>query len=244
MKTVAIVQARMGSTRLPGKVLRPLCGRPMLAQQVRRIAACTTVSEIVLATTTAASDNAIADLASELGVRCFRGSEQDVLWRFVGAARATRAEVVVRLTADCPLIDPQVIDGVVRALQQRFHSFDYAANVLERSYPRGLDAEALFMDVLERMHRIGRTPSAREHVTLDIRQRPDLFACYSVVDPAGDNSDLRWTVDTVEDFALVERLYEDLGLGETLRPYHEVLAHVRANPQLATLNAHIQQKVA
>jgi spore coat polysaccharide biosynthesis protein SpsF len=248
MKTVAIVQARMTSTRLPGKVLRDLRGRPMLAQQIRRLRACTQIDEIAIATTTNATDDPIVELARREGVRWFRGSEHDVLDRYARAARDARADAVVRITSDCPLIDPPCVDAVVAALLRHDGpdgACDYASNVIDRTYPRGLDAEAFFRDTLERVHRLARSQPAREHVTLFIlRERPDLFLLRSVAD-AEDNSDLRWTVDTPEDFAVVDRIYGDLGLAErqpTDVPYHHILAHARSHPDLAAINAHVVQK--
>ena len=239
MKVVFIVQARMTSTRLPGKVLRELAGRPMLAQQIRRLRRCRTAHEIVIATTIKASDNPVLELAAREDVRWYRGSEDDVLARYVGAARETRADAIVRLTADCPLIDPETTDRVVEELLEH-PDCDYAANILHRTYPRGLDAEALWRDTLERIARMARTRAAREHVTILPRaERPDLFLCRSVTD-ARDNSDLRWTVDTAEDFALVRAIYEGLELDRNAAPYAAILDYVRARPQLAGWNAGVE----
>ncbi len=238
MKRAGIIQARMGSSRLPGKVLIDLAGRPLLAQQIRRLRRCRKLDEVVIATTTRGADDPVAALAGAEDVRCFRGSEEDVLARYVGAARECSADVVVRITADCPLIDPEEVDRVVDGLQD----VDYASNVIRRTYPRGLDAEALFRDVLERAARLGTSVRAREHVTWYIlRGRPELFLQRSVED-VEDNSDLRWTVDTPEDLALARRVYADLGLGDAPRPYRDILAHVRAHADISALNARIAQK--
>jgi len=237
MRRVVIVQARMGSTRLPGKVLRDLAGEPMLAQEIRRLREMETADDLMVATTTQATDDPIADLARVLGVPCYRGPEDDVLSRYVGAAHASAADVVIRVTADCPLIDPQQADRVVDALK----GADYAVN---SGYPRGLDTEALYFDVLMRVNRMGQSTKAREHVTWFInRERPDLFVRHVVVDQT-DNSNLRWTVDTPEDLAMIRCLYAALDLGATPRPYRDILAYVRAHPELAAMNATILQKDA
>ena len=229
MKRVVIVQARMTSTRLPGKVLMDLAGRPMLAQQLRRLARCRQVDEIVVATTTNATDDPVVAVARAEGARWFRGSEADVLARYVGAARETKAEVVIRVTADCPLIDPEVSDCVVEALLASQALYDYASNVAQRTYPQGLDTEALFADTLERVNRMARSSSAREHVTHYIlKERPELFSVRSVLDTI-DSSDLRWTVDWPEDLALVRRLYEELDLAQRMTGYREIVAQVRAH---------------
>lgn len=234
----------MTSTRLPGKVLADLEGRPMLSQQLNRLRAMREADEIRVATTALATDDPVEELCRSERIPVFRGDEQDVLSRFLGAARASNADLVVRVTADCPLIDPGESDRVVRELLDREGEADYASNVQQRSYPRGLDTEAFFRDALERMGRRGRSQKAREHVTWFMhRERPDLFSLHSVAD-ARDNSDLRWTVDTAADLEMVRRLYRELDLGRNLRPYREILAHVRAHPEIAAMNREIAQKDA
>jgi len=237
MRRVIIVQARMGSTRLPGKVMLDLGGRPMLARQIAHLQRCLLVDEIVIATTTDARDDILADLASQEGVRCFRGSEDDVLGRYLGAARMTSADVIARITGDCPLIDPAIVDGVFREALDHSSCCDNASNVIARTYPRGLDTEVVFFDALCRADRLATSSLAREHVTTFIyAERPDLFLIRSVTDTE-DNSFLRWTVDTVEDFQAVRALFEELDLATRPRPYREVLAYARAHPELGRMNA-------
>ena len=233
MRRVAIVQARMTSSRLPGKVLMDLAGRPMLARQLARIKRCRRVDDIVVATTTNAADDAVVRTARDEGVRWFRGSEADVLGRYAGAAQEARAEVVVRLTADCPLIDPEITDRVIDALTVPLPPADYASNVLQRTYPVGLDTEALWRDTLDRVARHARSAGAREHVTPYIyAERSDLFLLRSVTDET-DASDLRWTVDVAADLELVRRLYESLGLAERPLPYRELVRYARAHPAVS-----------
>jgi spore coat polysaccharide biosynthesis protein SpsF len=242
MRRVVIVQARMTSTRLPGKVLLDLLGRPMLERQLERLAACECADEIVLAITTNAEDAPLVDLAQRLGVRWHRGSEHDVLSRYVGAARAADADLVVRVTSDCPLIDPLETDIVITELEARRESRDYASNRLEPHLPRGLDTEAVWRDALERMDRMATSKAAREHVTwFCYEERPELFALHSVKRPY-DAHDLRWTVDTADDLAMVRRLYEELGLAEQRPPLGELISYVRDNPEVAQINAHVEQK--
>lgn len=222
----------MGSTRLPGKVLMDLAGSPMLAQQLRRLKRCETVSDIVVATTTGPEDEVVVRTADVEGVRWFRGSINDVLSRYLGAARDASADIIVRSTADCPLIDPEQTDRVVQELLDHPSECDYASNIIERTFPRGLDAEAMFRDTLERLDRLALSPQAREHVTTFLRdEQPELFRRRSVTD-SEDNSDLRWTVDTPEDLATARRIYDSLDLSNRHVPYRQVLAHVRAQPQL------------
>jgi spore coat polysaccharide biosynthesis protein SpsF len=244
MRTVAIIQARMGSSRLPGKVLAELGGATMLAHVVRRVREARWVTEVVVATSTGADDDAVVRAATRLGVGVHRGSVHDVLARFLGAARAFRADAIARVTADCPLLDPGVIDRVIAALTGEV---DYASNTHQRSFPRGLDVEALHRDTLERIARLGSSPAAREHVTAFVMEQPALFRTAQIA-AERDDSDLRWTVDTSDDLAMVRGLYAALDLGAAgapgarSRPYTEVVAAVRARPELAAVNAHVEQK--
>jgi spore coat polysaccharide biosynthesis protein SpsF len=241
MHRAVIVQARMTSTRLPGKVLMDLQGKPMLQQQIERLQRARHADEIVLAITTNPDDDPIAALAERLAIRVQRGSEHDVLDRYLGAARASHADVIVRVTSDCPLIDPHEVDVVIAALTP---DTDYAANTLSRDLPRGLDTEALHCDVLERTARMASSTPAREHVTWCIHsERPELFVSKAVRRPF-DAADLRWTVDTPDDLELVRTLYEQLDLGASDVPFPTILEHVRAHPELAAINAHIEQKRA
>ena len=239
MRRVCVVQARMGSTRLPGKVLRDLAGRPMLARQLERLSGCHSIDEIVIATSIDAEDDSIASLVSGIGFNVVRGSRDDVLSRFILAAHETRADVVVRVTADCPLIDPSTTDRVVDELTTHSTASDYASNVVRRTFPRGLDVEALFVDALERLDRLATTAEEREHVTIMIRSgQPSLFLVRSVEDST-DNSDLRWTVDEERDFTLIQRLYDELDLGRVVAPYPAILQYVREHPELARMNQEV-----
>src|SRR4051794_6292360 len=227
MRRVVIVQARMTSTRLPGKVLADLAGKPMLERQLERLARCRHADEVVLATTTNADDDPIVALAERLGVGVHRGSEHDVLRRYAEAAEKFGADVIVRVTSDCPLIDPELTDAVIEALGS---DADYASNALEPGLPRGLDTEALWRDALERSDRMATSVPAREHVTWHIHtEHPARFVLRSVPPPFAA-SDLRWTVDTPEDLALVRRVYNELGLAENHLGAGEVIAWMREHP--------------
>jgi len=222
----------MTSSRFPGKILMELAGVPMLAQQVRRLKRCRRVDGIVIATTANKEDDPVVRLADREQVRWFRGDEQDVLSRILGAAREAQAEIVVRVTGDCPLLDPEVSDQVIEALASREAGADYASNVLKRTFPQGLDTEAMFMDTLERLNRLSGTASGREHVTAMIRwEEPGLFRSVSVTDEA-NNADLRWTVDVREDFETVARLYEALDLGSRQTGFREIVSYIRSHPEV------------
>jgi spore coat polysaccharide biosynthesis protein SpsF len=239
MKKVAIIQARMTSTRLPGKVLMDLAGQPMLSQQLKRLSISLEIDELVIATTINPTDDPIIELCNQSHIRWFRGSENDVLSRYVGAAKETQADIVIRITSDCPLIDAQVADLVIRWILNH-QTYDYAANILERTYPRGLDVEVFSIDTLLQLDHLAKTASDREHVTSYIRgEGHDTFKCWSVKDTV-DNSGLRWTVDTETDLKLIRTIYSDLKLANQILPYHDILRYVKSRPELAKINVDIK----
>lgn len=215
----------------------------MLARLIDRVRRATTLDGIVIATTVNATDDALAAAAEALGAIVVRGDEHDVLGRYVLAASTVNADAVVRITADCPLIDPTLIDRVVTRLLDTSAPVDYASNTITRTFPRGLDVEAMHRDVLTRIARFARSRPAREHVTYFLhRERPELFDVAQITDPV-DNSDLRWTVDTPEDLELAREIYARAKLTEQWVAYDELVAIVRRDPVLQTLNSQIQQKV-
>jgi spore coat polysaccharide biosynthesis protein SpsF len=248
MRTVAIIQARTGSTRLPNKVLEQVEGHTVLGHTVRRAQAIDGVDAVLVATTTAPNDDAVVAEAARLGVASYRGSEDDVLSRYVEAARTSDADVVVRITSDCPLLDPTESAKVVRALHDamgRGEPVDYASNTLDRSYPRGLDTEAFTREALERAHLGAASPREREHVTLTMYEHPREFRLRSVRSDLPDASGHRWTVDTREDLSLVREVMARLW------PTHgdrfglpEVLEVIQREPWIAELNRHVEQKKA
>jgi len=238
MKILAIVQARMGSSRLPGKALKDIQGRSMLARVVRRAQRSSLIDRLIVATTDKEADDAIASECKVLGVSVFRGSEDDVLDRYYQAAKAFSAEAVVRITSDCPLIDPDVIDRVVQVFLD--NSPDYASNTIENTYPRGLDVEVFTFSALEKAWRNASRDFERVHVTPYIYLHPELFRKLSVTSEK-NLSFYRWTVDTAEDLALVRAIYEKMG-GDDHFSWRDVLELFEREPCLAELNRHIRQK--
>jgi spore coat polysaccharide biosynthesis protein SpsF len=230
-RTVAIVQARATSRRLPGKVLLPVEGKPMLVRQLERVCRAESLDEVVVATSTDSTDDDIEAVADALGIRVVRGPLDDVLARYVLAADISDAEVAVRITADCPLISPSVMDQVVGT----FHAaeFDYVSNTLTPTYPDGLDVEVTTAQVLWRVSELSDDEAEREHVTLGIYRRPEEFALGNFVDPSGfDHSSLRWTVDEAEDLEFVRSIYAHLYPVNPAFDYRDVLDLLKANPQL------------
>ncbi len=231
--TVAVLQARMSSTRLPGKVLLRTCGKPLLQHQIERAQRAKHLDALVVATSTDASDDPLQALCDVLGVPCHRGSLDDVLDRFVGAARPFAPAYVVRLTGDCPLIDPDVIDRVITAAQQP--GVDYASNALHPTYPDGLDAECMRFDVLEQAAREARKQTEREHVTPFIHTQPQRFALREVKNDV-DLSSMRWTVDEPADFVFVSQVYEHLYAAKPDFRLADILQLLEREPRLARIN--------
>ena len=238
MKVVAIVQARVGSTRLPGKVLLDLAGKSVLTRVLERLRRAETIDELLVATTDRLADNAIVEECQRHGVAVFRGQEDDVLDRYQRAAESCAAGVVVRITSDCPLIDSEVTDETVR----KFLAVrpDYASNCLQRTYPRGLDTEVMAARALQQAWSEADQPYQRAHVTPYIYEHPEKFKLVSVT-AEKDYSQHRWTVDTPEDLQLVRAIYQRLGWEGDFR-WRDVLALLEARPELAELNRSVAQK--
>jgi spore coat polysaccharide biosynthesis protein SpsF len=235
---VAIIQARMGSTRLPGKILLEIAGDTMLARVVGRVRRARLLDTIVVATSNLAADDLVVAECDRLGVRCVRGSETDVLARYALAASAVQAEVIVRITSDCPLIDPEVLDYVLAAfLAERP---DYASNCLERTFPRGLDVEVFSRRALAMAHMEAREGYEREHVTPYIYENPEQFQLLLITSPRAESA-VRWTVDEKEDLELVRRIYTHFR-GQDTFGWLQILDLIHDEPELALINAAIHQK--
>jgi spore coat polysaccharide biosynthesis protein SpsF (cytidylyltransferase family) len=207
MRTVAIIQARMASSRLPGKVLADLMGYPVLWHVVQRVHRASRVDQVIVATSKAPSDDSVARFCADSGIDLFRGSEHDVLDRFHQAAAAYGAETIVRITADCPLIDPDVIDHVLEVYASG--AYEYVSNVIHYSYPDGLDVEAMSSQTLARVWREAVRPSDREHVTPYVRFS-NRFRTFNLAHNP-DLSHHRWTIDELADLIFVRLIYEALG---------------------------------
>jgi spore coat polysaccharide biosynthesis protein SpsF len=238
---LAVVQARVGSSRLPGKALMPIAGRPMLAHVLARTRMIAQVSQIVLATTVNPEDDALVDVARGAGAACIRGSVDDVLDRFHAALRAYPAESVLRVTADCPLLDPDVSGLVIRDYLDHAGDVDYVSNVEPMTYPDGLDAEIVSAAALGRAWREARLPSDREHVTTYVRDPHNGFR-RRVVTHREDLSRHRWTVDEPRDLEFVRAVYDELAPdGTRIFGMSEVLALLQARPALVELNADLRR---
>lgn len=241
MRTVCTIEARMRSTRLPGKVLKPLGGRPMLARMIERLARSKRLDAIVVATTDHPADDAIAELARELGVGCHRGSEEDVLDRVLRAAQGARADLIVETTGDCPLIDPEIVDRTIETFAAG--AYDYVSNCHKPSFPRGFEVQVFPTKVLAEVARLTDDPADREHVSLYIYEHPERFRLGLVESglPPADRS-LRLTVDTPEDYALVGRVFDELYPTNPRFGLRDVIDLLHRRPELAAINRNVQQK--
>lgn len=239
MTVLAILQARVTSTRLPNKVLAPILGQPMLARQIERLRHATTLDKLVVATSDDASDDPLAAMCAAIGLPCHRGSLNDVLARFQGACAAFGpADHIVRLTGDCPLADPAVIDVVVR--HHLASGADYTTNAIQPTWPDGLDVEVVRADILQRACDEARLPSEREHVTPYIHKHPEWFRIEHVKGDR-DLSSLRWTVDEAADLTFVTAVYSALYPQNTAFDTTAVLALLERHPELAALNGQFQR---
>lgn len=241
MRKVAIIQARMGSTRLPGKVLKKVLNRPLLEYQLERIAKADELDSYVVATTTKDQDGAIVKLCEKLGVPVFRGSEEDVLARYFAAASCYQADIIIRLTSDCPLIDPHLIDQMIQTYCSQPNQYDYVSNVIERTFPRGMDIEVFSYEALAKCHQQAKQKSDREHVTRYMYQHPKQFKLLNV-ENRQDQSEHRWTVDTWEDFKLVKKIIESFYPQQPDYTMEDVLTLIQMNPEWRKINRHIKQK--
>lgn len=231
----------MTSTRLPGKVILPILGRPTLELLIERLQRSQCLDGIVVATTTNATDDVLEALATKLGVGCFRGSEDDVLGRVLGAAQASNTELIVEITGDCPLVDPAIVDDLLGVY--RTGRYDYVSNTLNRTYPRGLDVQVFSAETLGEVAKLTDDPVDHEHVSLYIYEHPKRFRLFNLESNLEQKYwDIRLTVDTPEDFALIRGIYEKLYPDNPEFATRDILALLDRTPELLELNRHICQK--
>ncbi|MGK2961637.1 MAG: cytidylyltransferase domain-containing protein [Gemmatimonadaceae bacterium] len=240
MRVAAIIQARIGSERLPGKVLLDIAGETMLSRVVRRMARSELIDEIVIATSTNPADDAVVSAGSALGITVTRGSENDVLGRYGDAASVVGADVIVRASADSPFVDPEVCDLVVSSFMSADPPVDYASNKLEPSFPLGLDVEAFSRAALERAATEATEPFERAHVTVYIYSNPGRFMLLPIV-AARNLHSWRWTVDTPEDLEFAREVFGRLG-GRNDFSWRDVVALIEAEPALAEINSMVKPR--
>lgn len=245
--TGIIIQARMTSTRLPGKVLKPVYldeqPKTMLEAVIERVAQCQNIDMIIVATTTNKTDDPIEKLCRRMDVECFRGDEHDVLERYYLAATRFDLTYVIRITSDCPVIDPEVIDQIVTFYKDSYPRYDYVSNTLERTYPRGLDTEIFSYQVLRQAYLEAKAEDEREHVTCYIYRNSDNKFRIQTFLQSNDYSDLRLTVDTVDDLNLIQNIYEALYPNNpNFRQKDIVHLLTEVHPEWVDINSHIGMK--
>ena len=238
-RIVATIEARMTSSRLPGKVLMEAAGKPMLAHMVERLSRVPSLDGIVVATTRNATDDPIVELAARLGISCFRGSEDDVLLRVLDAARAYDVGVIVETTGDCPLIDPALVEACI----QGYLSAGVDYNILERTYPIGMDTQVFATDVLADVATRTFDPDDHEHVSLYIYRHPEIYSLKNMPGPAElTRPELGLTLDTPEDFELLRAVFEALYPENPAFSLADILTFLDTDPSLAATNAHVRRK--
>jgi len=238
MNIVCIIQARMGASRFPNKVLSDLHGKPMLVRQIERIMQSKLIDTVVVATSNSITDNPIKTLCDEHYYACFRGSENNVLERYYKAAFAFEADIVVRVTGDCPLIDPEVTDKVIQYYLD--NDFDYVSNTLTPTYPDGLDTQVFSFYVLAKANREATTKLEREHVIPYIKNHPDIFSTANV-ECEQDLSHMRWTVDYPKDLEFVRKVYKELYKKNKLFKFKDILKLLKEKPELMNINNGIER---
>ncbi|MBI5164708.1 MAG: Gfo/Idh/MocA family oxidoreductase [Magnetospirillum sp.] len=232
------IQARMTSSRLPGKVLKPAVGKPMLELMIERLKRVPSAHDIIVCTTINASDDPVVELATRLGVLCWRGSEEDVLTRVLDGARHHGTDIIVETTGDCPLIDPDIIEQVIQTYLSG--DWDYVSNVYERMFPIGMDTQVFSTDVLADVQRRTDDPFDHEHVSVYIYRHPEIYRCHNVPAPL-DQTDplLGLTLDTIEDYRLLKAIFEELYPQNPHFTLADILELLRRRPSLRGLNAHV-----
>jgi spore coat polysaccharide biosynthesis protein SpsF len=247
MTSIGIIQARTGSTRLPGKMLYPLAGEPVVAHIIKRASCAKQLDKVVVATSTEESDGVIADVAERNETAVYRGDESDVLQRLFEAASEYSADSIVRICGDDPLLSPNCIDAVLEKLLRS--GADYVSNNLDRTFPKGLDAEAFSMESFRRVHANADTAAAREHATLWYKEHPDEFSLSNVTvrdvfpdEESVHDDNLRLTLDRVPDYRLLYRVYNELArTADGVVDVVEATEFIKKN-DLHTVNEHVQQK--
>lgn len=237
-KIVAIVQARMGSTRLPGKVLKEVLSRPLLSYQIERMAKSKMIDELVIATTPNGNES-IIELCQKENISYFIGSEKDVLERYYLAAKKFQADIVVRMTSDCPLIDADIVDNVINMYKN--NDFDYVSNTQIRTFPRGMDTEVFSFSALERAYKEAEIEYEHEHVTPYLYLNAEKFKIGQYIQDQ-DFNEIRLTVDTPEDFELIKRLFEKLYPINSKFSLEDILEVLKENPSWLEINKEIVQK--
>ncbi len=239
IKIVTVIQARMDSTRLPGKILMPLAGKPLLLRQYERVTAAKLIDKIIIATTTEEIDNSIVDLCKDNNMSYYRGNSTDLLDRHYKAALTYSADAVVKIPADCPLIDPGVIDKVLKYYIDNYKNFDFVSNLHPASYPDGNDVELMTMNALTDAWQNAKKKLEREHTTPYFWENPKKYRIGNVLWETGKDYSMshRFTIDYPEDYEFVKRIYDELFLDENIFSLDDILGLLEKNPDIRNINS-------
>lgn len=241
MRIVSTIEARMGSTRLPEKTMREMVGKPMLELIIERLKRARKLDEIVVATTTEAEDEVITRLAERTGVKWFRGSSEDVLDRVLQAAKAYQADIIVEMTGDNPLLDPELVDEAINIYLKG--NYDYVSNAIKETYPDGLNVQVFSVKVADEVASITNDPADRENVSLYIYEHPERYRLYNMeAPPEYYHPEYRWTVDTEADIQFITAVYENLYYENPSFSIADIMKLLREKPDLLKINAYIKQK--
>jgi spore coat polysaccharide biosynthesis protein SpsF len=244
MKTIIVSQARMTSTRLPGKVLLKVLDKSLLEYHIERLQRVKLADEVIIATTINLIDDPIVELCKKLNIKYFRGSENNVLSRYFKTAELYRASIIVRVTSDCPVIDPQIVDDIIEFYLKNINEYDYVSNsTLDKTFPRGLDVEVFSFNALKEAQHRGKKQIETEHVTPYIHQNPDKFRLGSVTNKI-NLSKHRWTVDEQADFDLIKIIIENLYPKNKNFTMQDILQLFKENPKLIEINKNVKQKIS
>jgi spore coat polysaccharide biosynthesis protein SpsF len=245
-KVVASIQVRTGSTRLPGKVLKKICNKPMLLLMLERLSKCELLDDIIIATTNNKNDDPIFELVKKHGYKVFRGDEFDCLDRHFQAVKNSNAKFICKITPDCPLIDPEIVDKVIRYFLENKNKFDFVSNTHPPTYPDGLDVEMFSSSALEKTWKEAKSKEEREHTTTYMWKNPSIFRIGSVIMPDKKNlfTKERWTVDYPEDFEFVKAIYENLYENGRIFLMDEIFEFLMKRKDIKKINHHLVEKNA
>lgn len=239
-KVNAIIEARMGSTRLPGKTLLPIAGKPAIQLLIERLKITKKIDEIILATTIKAEDDAIEKFCKENQIICYRGSSDDVLGRVYNAAKQYKTDIVVEVTGDCPLLDPWLIDECIDIFLKS--DYDYLSNFLVQSYPPGIDVQIFSLRILEEINRLAKSDKFREHVTLYILKHPEKYRMHNVTAPPElCYPDWHIELDEQKDYELIKKIYEALYFNNPRFTTMDIINILKANPDWLKINADVKR---
>jgi spore coat polysaccharide biosynthesis protein SpsF len=241
MRIGIIVQARMGSTRFPGKVLKEIQGKSLLELQFNRLKRSQKVDNVIIATSYESNDDCIAELCHDLSIPCFRGSEKDVLERYYLAAKHYDLDVIIRTNGDCPFIDATIIDNLISIWQLNFPRFDYVSNILEETFPLGMHIEIFSLSAIKRALDESIADDEHEHVTAYIYRNKKIFNVLNVRNEQ-DFSQYRWTIDYPEDFTFVEEIYKRFGINDSSFGMHDIVRLLEKEPELMKINSYYKKK--